>query len=457
MTEPMLKQEKSADQNLSDEFVRLPDNAVSAKYTEQVNQALQEKAYLTAEFSALAAICARPDFHRAYHLLGTALEAQGHDAEARCCYQGELPHSIIDRMGLVQREKSAFKWPDCQRVYVHTNEVNQFKCPEFSGAVPRAEFSRTTYQSTPTSVDTLKGGVTWHDGHNTLVCDSEFNEVTEHSIGNVSLVNKLTLSKTPVYVGKRAVLLGARGHGNYYHWLTDVLPKLEVLKQSGFEFQSEDVVILPRLSAGFQLETLEKFGISKRQIYQTHKNSPWITADSLTVPYLQNTMALTMGRWLPHFLKAFFLSPEIGIFDATEKIFVARDPGKKGGRRLPNYDEVIEEFKGKGFRVVFPEDYTVWQQAEIFARARVVAAPHGAGLTNIIFCQPGTRVIEYFGEHIAPCYWAICNLLDLRYTPVDCRENPNCAPGGEILQARTLAQRRQSGFRITKQKISEIE
>jgi len=44
MTEPMLKQEKSADQNLSDEFVRLPDNAVSAKYTEQVNQALQEKA-----------------------------------------------------------------------------------------------------------------------------------------------------------------------------------------------------------------------------------------------------------------------------------------------------------------------------------------------------------------------------------------------------------------------------
>lgn len=452
----MLQQKVSADISLCDEFVRLPDNALSAKYMVQVKRALQEKAYLTAELSALAAIAARPDFHPSYHLLGNVLEEQGRVAEARSCYRGELPDLIIDRLGLVEREKSAFNWPDCQRVYVHTDEVNHFECPEFSAAAPRPEFCRTTYQAEPTSVDTLKGGAIWHDGHNTVVCDSDLNEVVEHSIGNVSLVNKLTLQKKPEYVGKRAVLLGARGNGNYYHWLTDVLPKLEVLKKSGFAIQNEDVVIVPRISARFQLETLEKFGILERQVYQTHTNSPWITADSVTVPYLKNTMALTMGRWLPHFLKALLLSPEIGIFDATEKIFVARDPDKKGGRRLSNYDEVIKEFKSQGFRVVFPEDYTVTQQAEIFAKARVVAAPHGAGLANIIFCQPGTKVIEYFGDHIAPCYWAICNLSGLQYTAVDCRESPNRGPDGEILQEGTLAQRRQSGFRIIKQKISDI-
>ena len=33
-------------------------------------------------------------------------------------------------------------------------------------------------------------------------------------------------------------------------------------------------------------------------------------------------------------------------------------------------------------------------QQELFSRALVVAGPHGAGLTNVLWCQPGTVVIE---------------------------------------------------------------
>ena len=135
----------------------------------------------------------------------------------------------------------------------------------------------------------MKGGLVWHDGHNTMVCDSDCDELVEHRVGNVSLVNELTANRKAQHIGARAVLLGARGCGNYYHWMTDILPKLGLLEQAGIEIQPDDVLILPRLSARFQIETLEKFGISKSQVYQTHIDSPWITADT-AVSYTHLTL-----------------------------------------------------------------------------------------------------------------------------------------------------------------------
>ncbi|MBC6479982.1 MAG: DUF563 domain-containing protein [Hormoscilla sp. GM7CHS1pb] len=41
---------------------------------------------------------------------------------------------------------------------------------------------------------------------------------------------------------------------------------------------------------------------------------------------------------------------------------------------------------------------------------------HGAGLGNIVFCHPGTKVIEFFApNHVHIPYWAIANQLGLDY------------------------------------------
>ncbi|MDT9338046.1 glycosyltransferase 61 family protein, partial [Trichodesmium erythraeum 21-75] len=42
-------------------------------------------------------------------------------------------------------------------------------------------------------------------------------------------------------------------------------------------------------------------------------------------------------------------------------------------------------------------------------------APHGAGLTNIVFCNPGTKVVELFSSHVKPYYWSLCNCCNLEY------------------------------------------
>jgi capsular polysaccharide biosynthesis protein len=44
---------------------------------------------------------------------------------------------------------------------------------------------------------------------------------------------------------------------------------------------------------------------------------------------------------------------------------------------------------------------------------------HGAALTNLLFCEPGARIIELFpSDRIKSVYLALASRLDLDYHPI---------------------------------------
>ena len=48
--------------------------------------------------------------------------------------------------------------------------------------------------------------------------------------------------------------------------------------------------------------------------------------------------------------------------------------------------------------------------------AEAIVAPHGAGLTNLVWCAPKTRVVEIFSPlYVNLCYWAIASLTQADY------------------------------------------
>jgi len=52
----------------------------------------------------------------------------------------------------------------------------------------------------------------------------------------------------------------------------------------------------------------------------------------------------------------------------------------------------------------------------LFSEASVVIAPHGAGLTNIVFCQPGAIIIELLAPgYLVPYYWILASEAQLNY------------------------------------------
>ena len=43
-------------------------------------------------------------------------------------------------------------------------------------------------------------------------------------------------------------------------------------------------------------------------------------------------------------------------------------------------------------------------------------APHGAGLTNLVWCAPHTKVLEIFSPlYVNLCYWAIASVTQADY------------------------------------------
>ena len=54
---------------------------------------------------------------------------------------------------------------------------------------------------------------------------------------------------------------------------------------------------------------------------------------------------------------------------------------------------------------------------ELFACSNIIIAPHGAGLSNIIACKPGTVVIEVLleGKLLNLCYMYLGVKLNLKY------------------------------------------
>jgi capsular polysaccharide biosynthesis protein len=104
----------------------------------------------------------------------------------------------------------------------------------------------------------------------------------------------------------------------------------------------------------------------------------------------------------------------VGHPKARERLYISR--GKAAHRKVINEAEIEAYLHSLGFESVLLEALTVAEQASTLHSARVVVAPHGAGLTNLVFCRPDTIVIEMFSpSYINCCYWALSNWVDAQY------------------------------------------
>ncbi len=107
-----------------------------------------------------------------------------------------------------------------------------------------------------------------------------------------------------------------------------------------------------------------------------------------TAEYLWTTCSLCLSghlnRWVAEFLRREFLPSPAPAY-ATKRSYISRADAVR--RQEANGPEVIARLKRLGFRTVIPGQLPVVEQAQVFAAA-VVVAPHGAGLTHLVFAPP---------------------------------------------------------------------
>lgn len=206
------------------------------------------------------------------------------------------------------------------------------------------------------------------------------------------------------------VVLAAPGSRVYYHWLLDVLPRVEIARRAGFGGEGTERFLVSGGSLPFQRETLAALGIGPERVLDTAQY-PHLVAERLVVPSYPGR-AEHPPRWVCEFLRRALL-PEAR--DAAPvRLYVSRADAAE--RRVANEEEVEEVLRGRGFRTVVLGELPVAEQAALFASAETVAGPHGSGMANLAFCAPGTRVVEMFAPgYVNPCFWSLASQAGLDY------------------------------------------
>ncbi|WP_332632287.1 glycosyltransferase family 61 protein [Halalkalibacter flavus] len=199
----------------------------------------------------------------------------------------------------------------------------------------------------------------------------------------------------------------------YYHWMFDILPRIHLMALKGIEV---DKYVINRNGPkqAFQDETLNLLGINSEKIIEADKNFH-LRASNLVVSSLAGYKG-QMPKWTCDFLRKSFLDSDTSNLNHSENelIYITRQNARH--RKVVNDLKVQEFLKELGFKTVKLEELSVKEQARVFFQAKVIVGAHGGGLTNLVFCQPNTKVIEIFSPAwVAPLYWILSNHLDLDY------------------------------------------
>ncbi|MEG3894151.1 MULTISPECIES: tetratricopeptide repeat protein [unclassified Microcoleus] len=211
--------------------------------------------------------------------------------------------------------------------------------------------------------------------------------------------------------GSVAVLSGLSGNV-YFHWMVDVLPRIELLRHSGRDLAEIDWFLVNSCQHQFQRETLRILGIPEEKVLESDR-LPHIQARELIVPSFAGYLGWPSG-WAMDFLRREFLKGIIPISSYPKRIYISRSKARY--RRVLNEEDAIEVLEKSGFVSILPESMSLAEQIAHFYHAEVIVTAHGSGLTNTIFCRQGTKVIELVSPHyISHYYWGISQYLKLEH------------------------------------------
>src|SRR6476661_4570513 len=211
--------------------------------------------------------------------------------------------------------------------------------------------------------------------------------------------------------GSVAVLSGLSGNV-YFHWMVDVLPRIELLRLSGRDLAEIDWFLVNSCQHQFQRESLRIMGIPEEKVLESDR-LPHIQATELIVPSFAGYLGWPSG-WAMDFLRREFLKGIIPSSSYPKRIYISRSKARY--RRVLNEEDVVEVLENFGFVSILPESLSLAEQIAHFYHAEVIVAAHGSGLTNTIFCRQGTKVIELVSPHyISHYYWGISQYLQLEH------------------------------------------
>ncbi|TXE08930.1 glycosyltransferase family 61 protein [Algoriphagus aquimarinus] len=193
---------------------------------------------------------------------------------------------------------------------------------------------------------------------------------------------------------------------NYFHWITDCLPRLWV----GLDTGISDRVILHESYRHLPYVTQSLEILNINPIYYRSNENLWVenlvlTPRTATYPNFNKELVQNTRNKLR-------LTPSVEPF---RMVYISR----KFAPRRKTHNEVDVELLMTyyGFEVIYAENLSLQEQISLMSETKIFVSLHGAALTNMIFLPNGSKVVELRnqGDSITQCYFNLANALDLAY------------------------------------------
>ncbi|MDJ0701721.1 MAG: glycosyltransferase family 61 protein [Leptolyngbyaceae cyanobacterium MO_188.B28] len=195
---------------------------------------------------------------------------------------------------------------------------------------------------------------------------------------------------------------------NHGHFLLDSLSRIHLFLEAGFSFDDIDYIYCPtpKGSLSIAIELFKKLSIPlEKCILERGKG---LYADKVIA-----TSFPGVRRNYPDWVISFF--HEINDYKQVtpnRRLYISR---KNYSRKVENEDTLLPWLYQNNFEVYNPEAVGA-NALKDFAEASVVIGATGAGLANLVFCQPGTKVLELIpSDHVHSYFCSLSQAAKLQY------------------------------------------
>ena len=197
------------------------------------------------------------------------------------------------------------------------------------------------------------------------------------------------------------------GHNGYFHFMARIIPKLSVLEELGISLKEFSVIIINGPSQEFKLSTLKELGIPLEKVIFA-KDGEHFQAE-----YLFFVPRIRYHKMGINFLRESLIQKEKD--PLSQNLFIGREDAKF--RKLVNQKDFIKE--NQNLQSIILSQKTIKEQVSLFNQSNLTVGVHGAGLTNIVFSEPNSTLIEILDDaYVNINYWFFSNLIDVNYIPI---------------------------------------
>ena len=210
----------------------------------------------------------------------------------------------------------------------------------------------------------------------------------------------------PQVVATNCAFLANHWSDNFFHWMTECLPRVAYLELKGF---SGGYLIPNKIR--FIVESMVAMGVDQSRLAVYHADT---IAKGLVVfdkfPF----------HGLPDHADVFFYVREkmrqaSAGFSGAKRIYSHR----AYTRRVINVEDVCAVCAQYDFTFVDFDKLTLFEQIAMVANADILVGPHGAGMIHSWFMPKEATVVEFFSKnYVNYTIYPFIKLLNLNYIPL---------------------------------------